>query len=74
MSRVSVDNADDLPERVDAGVGAAGGGHAHRLLRELAARSASNVALHRRLIGLNLPAGIRACRRRHGQLEPASGH
>ena len=28
-------DADDLAERVDAGVGAAGGGDAHRLLRDL---------------------------------------
>ena len=55
--------ADDLPERVDAGVGAAGGGDADRFLRELLPGRFER-ALHRRLVGLNLPAGVRACRRR----------
>ena len=66
-------DADDLAERVDAGVGAAGGGDAERLLRELAARS---------LRTRPAPSAYRAesasrrtrCRRRHGQLEPARGH
>ncbi len=73
MRRVSVDDADDLAERVDAGVGAAGGGDAERFLRELLPGGFER-ALHRRLVGLNLPTGVRAAVVGHGQLEPASGH
>ena len=65
--------ADDLAERVDAGVGAAGGGDAERLLRELVPGGFDR-ALHRRLVGLNLPAGVGGAVVGHGQLEPARGH
>src|SRR4051812_8290540 len=62
-----------LAQCVDAGVGATSCRHAERFLGEFLP-SRFNGALHRWLIGLNLPAGVRAAVIRYGQLEPASGH
>ena len=65
--------ADDLAERVDAGIGAAGGRDVDFLLRE-PLPGGFDRALHRRLIGLDLPTGVGAAVVGHGEFEPASGH
>ena len=66
-------DADDLAERVDAGVGAAGGGDAERLLREPLPGGFER-ALDGWLVGLKLPAGVCGAVVGYGQFEPADRH
>ena len=72
-SRVLGGEADDLAERVDAGIGAAGGRDADLFARDLVPGRFDD-ALHRRLARLNLPPGVGRAVVGHGQFEPASGH